>query len=280
MSKKVKVMLVDDNKEYGMLTEQFFENDKQINIICVVNNGEDAVSMIKKNKPNVLILDLIMPGLDGIGVLEELKRTDIKNKPIIIVASALGKDITVSRALSLGAEYYMLKPFNYETLKTRILQIYSERNKYDIQSDSDINYSDNFGSLQSNPISELDFESYVEETVTKCLRAEGISAHLLGYRYLREAISHTIIAKLSITSLKSQIYPYVSEMFQTSPEKVERAIRNSIEKAWINHQDDGVDFLLGFSSRSRKGRPTNSEFIFLLIECVKTDLKRRGIHLR
>jgi len=124
MKEKISILIADDNMEFVELLKEYMEQYEDLDVVGTAKDGLQAIEMIKSLKPDVVVLDIIMPNIDGIGVLEKLETHKMERKPIFIMLSAIGQDMFIQKAVSLGAEYYIIKPFDVEVLVTRIRQLY------------------------------------------------------------------------------------------------------------------------------------------------------------
>ncbi len=266
MQKLINVLLVDDNAEFIEFLHDILINTKDIKIQGIAYDGYEGLQMIDKFKPDVVVLDMIMPNLDGIGVLERLKENEGK-KPSVIILSAVGQDTLIQKTIELGAEYYMVKPVNVDSLLSRIRQVYHENYTYlytEKNDFSDMKLMENAG-----------YENDVESQISKFLKSVGIPAHMTGYQYLREALVQVLSSKSKMfKSVTKTLYPEIAEKFSTSSQKVERSIRNSIESAWERGNKDFIDKIFGHSN---KGRPTNSEFIATAAEKIRFANSKKAI---
>jgi len=266
MEEKIKVLIADDNTEFSEILKRYLDKYDYIQVLGIANDGINAIEMIKSMMPDLVILDVIMPNLDGIGVLEKISEMGLKPRPLFIMLSAIGQDVFVHKAVSLGAEYYIIKPFSVDILAARIKQIYSEKHLSPF-SDSKVAYKT---SLKGNQRPKT--QKSIESGVTDLMRAIGIPPHMLGYHYIREAVIQTINNKDFFISVTKVLYPGVAKKFKTSPQRVERAIRNAIESACLKLGPDHIASLLDFKSKNDKDKPTNSEFILLMADRVKSEL--------
>ena len=245
---KTRIMLVDDNEELLGSLKSFFATDDAMEIVGVATDGEKALELFETARPDVLVLDLVMPGIDGFEVMERLDKRDCK----ILVLSALSQDAFVTKAMNLGADYYMRKPANPDTLRKRITELLSAR---------------------SAPVSEEKTAKprqiknrSLEEKITNIFITVGIPAHIKGYQFLREAIKLAIDNPDIINSITKKLYPEVAEKFDTSPSKVERAIRHAIEVAWNRGKIENINSLFGVRVYNHNEKPTNGEFIALVAD--------------
>ena len=223
-------------------------NGSDFHILACVNDGISATQAIVNLQPDVIVLDLILPSLDGFGVLEFISKKVVNKKPNIIVASALTSDGFVSKAFELGADDFIAKPFAVESLKSHL---------------ENFNSKDNILRMPKGPKSKI---KLVEETITNIFLSIGIPAHIKGYQYLREAILLTYENPNLINNITKELYPSVAQIFETTASKVERAIRHAIEIAWNKGKIENINMLFGYKVYTQNDRPTNSEFIALIAD--------------
>lgn len=257
MEDRISVLIADDNIEFGDLLHEYMSRHEDIKVVGVARDGLQAVEMVKLLVPDIVILDIIMPNLDGIGVLEKVSKMKFESKPMFIVLSAIGQDVFIQKAISLGAEYYIIKPFDADILISRIRQIYNEKDTTHFTHKKTFSKNSSLWDIKpASPAKSLELE------VTRLLRLVGIPPHMSGYQYLREAIVQTL-KNTSKThhSVTKVIYPAVAERFNTTPQKVERAIRNAIESTWQRGNPQAFETLYGCQVGSNRGKPTNSQFI-------------------
>lgn len=263
-NRKIGILLADDNREFREILAEYINNQTDMEVIAQAGNGLEACEIIQEKEPDVVILDIIMPHLDGLGVLEKLSETKLNKIPTVIMLSAVGQDKITERALMLGADYYIAKPFELDTLITRIRQLNgSFKVIKPVHHNSIIHQSP----LSSGPIKDLETE------VTNIIHEIGIPAHIKGYQYLRDAIMMAIEDMEILNSITKQLYPSIAKKFNTTPSRVERAIRHAIEVAWSRGKVDTIDKLFGYTINNGKGKPTNSEFIALIADRLRLEMK-------
>jgi two-component system response regulator (stage 0 sporulation protein A) len=269
MVEEISILIVDDNIEFGNLLHEYLKQQDQIHVAGVARDGLEAIEMIKSKSPDVVILDIVMPSLDGIGVLERVSGLKLVKKPIFIVLSAVGQDMFTQKAMALGAEYYMVKPCDIEVLLSRIREIYKDKSstqlKFTKSNPSLINIENNAKPAKQLPDLELE--------VTNLMHAVGIPPHMIGYQYLREAIIQSSNSQRAFTSVTKILYPEVAKKFESTPQKVERAIRNAIETAWARGKVSQSPAIFGGLINFSKDKPTNSEFIAMMADRIKVELK-------
>lgn len=252
MGNKINVMIADDNKEFCEIVREYFSRLDDFNLCGVAHNGNEALQLIEENEPDVVLLDIIMPHLDGIGVLERVGQMNLSRRPKFMVVSTLGQEAMTQRTVQLGADYYLLKPFDLNVLETRIRQLLNGRP----------------GAGQLTPRGRnLDVE------VTKIIHQIGVPAHVKGYQYLRDAILLVIEDMGLLGAVTKELYPMIARKYQTTPSRVERAIRHAIELAWDRGNVDMINRFFGYTVKMDKGKPTNSEFIAIIADRIRIDSK-------
>ena len=259
MKEKITILIADDNIDFTRTLSAYLEKMEDIEVVGIAKDGNEAIEIIKGTHPDILLLDVIMPHLDGIGVLEKLNETTMTKKPISIMLSAVGQDKITQKAISLGAQYYVVKPFDIEILIKRIrdLRYYQP------------SQNNNFIARESKP-------QYIDISPEKKKderNLEALPAHIKGYQYLREAIMMVVNDIEVINQITKQLYPDIAKKFHTTPSRVERAIRHAIEVAWSRGKADEVENIFGYTVSATKGKPTNSEFIAMIADKLRLELK-------
>lgn len=261
LSKEIQVVIADDNREFGDILYEYLNNQDDIEVVGLARDGIEAYDIITSKTPDIAILDIIMPHLDGLGVLEKINMVQMDKRPLFIILSAVGQDKITQRALSLGAEYYVVKPFDMDVLVSRIRQL-----KNNLQGPV----------IRTEPPRQSHHHitaKNVEAEVTSIMHEIGVPAHIKGYQYLRDAILMVIKDLDVINSITKQLYPTIAREYNTTPSRVERAIRHAIEVAWSRGQVDAIDSLFGYTVNLGKGKPTNSEFIAMVADKLRLEMK-------
>ncbi|NLM46603.1 MAG: sporulation transcription factor Spo0A [Firmicutes bacterium] len=247
----LKVFVADDNREFSDLLVEYLEQQPDIEIVGKAYNGKETLELIANNPPDILLLDIIMPHLDGLGVLEQLNK--MSNKPKVIMLTAFGQEDITRKAVELGATYYILKPFNMDVLVERIRLLgASEKTAPTV-------------STLARPFK----KSNLEADVTNIIHEIGIPAHIKGYHYLREAIMMVVEEVDILGSVTKVLYPRIAEKFDTTSSRVERAIRHAIEVAWSRNNIETIRKFFGYTVNTERGKPTNSEFIALVADRLR-----------
>lgn len=275
LNQKMRILIADDNKDFSDILMEFINRQEDMEVIDVAGNGEEACSMIRESQPDIVILDVIMPYLDGIGVLERIATMNLEKRPLFVMLSAVGQDKITERALSLGAEYYIVKPFDMDTLVNRIRQLKNMAlggNNNIVASSTAVNPTSSSNQLLAKPKSAPSPHN-LETQVTQVIHEIGVPAHIKGYQYLRDAIIMVINDMDILNSITKQLYPSIAKQYNTTPSRVERAIRHAIEVAWSRGKMDTIDMLFGYTVNNGKGKPTNSEFIALIADRLRLEMQ-------
>ncbi len=257
---KIKVLLADDNKDFCDIIVNHLHKYEDITVVAVAMDGIDAMNKIRDTHPDIAIIDGIMPRLDGLGVLERLQKVAEAERPMTIILSALSQDKVVQKALDLGAAYYMVKPFDLDALTQRIRQLMQEQRPL-VKT----------GGTAQNPATLAAYD--LETKVTNILHEIGVPAHIRGYHYMREAIIMSVNDMDVLNYITKELYPSIAKKCNTTPSRVERAIRHAIEVAWNRGKVDAIDALFGYTVNNHKGKPTNSEFIALIADRLRLEQK-------
>ena len=268
MKEKITVLIADDNQEFSKTLATYLGNEKDMEVVGIAKDGVEAIEQIKELLPDVAILDVIMPHLDGLGVLENINNSNIVKAPICIMLSAVGQDKITQKAISLGADYYVVKPFDIELLIKRIREIKNFRplpNNNFITREAPVR--------KYIEISDNKSPENLEALVTNIIHEVGVPAHIKGYQYLREAIMMVIKDIDVLNQITKSLYPQIAQRFDTTPSRVERAIRHAIEVAWGRGEQDMVENIFGYTVSASKGKPTNSEFIAMIADKLRLELK-------
>ncbi len=266
MKEKISVVIADDNYEFSKTLSNYIEKQEDLEVIGVARDGIEAVEVINNVSPDVVLLDVIMPNMDGLGVLEKINQKEGKI-PMFIMLSAVGQDKITQRAIKMGAQYYVVKPFDIELLIKRIKEF--KNNKITNLS----SYISREDSRQYIKISPEKNKENLEALVTNIIHEVGVPAHIKGYQYLREAIIMVVDNIDIINQITKNLYPEIAKKYGTTPSRVERAIRHAIEVAWGRGQQEVVESIFGYTISAAKGKPTNSEFIAMISDKLRLEIK-------
>lgn len=261
--REVNVAIADDNERILDMLGEIIEQDHDLNLIGKANNGEDMYHLIKEKEPDVVLLDLIMPKLDGLSVMEKVNADDqITKRPEFIIVTAVGQERITEDAFRKGASYYVMKPFQNDMILRRI-------------KDAGKGERRNSSEAISGSTVQKKTEYNLETRVTDMIHEIGIPAHIKGYHYLRDAIIMAVDDMDVLNAITKVLYPTIAKMHQTTASRVERAIRHAIEVAWSRGKLDTLDELFGYTVSNGKGKPTNSEFIALIADTIRLENKNR-----
>ena len=254
MREKITVLIADDNQEFSTTLATYLKNQEDMVVVGRAKDGNEALDMVSSLMPDVLLLDVIMPHLDGIGVLEQMNMIKLNKKPICIMLSAVGQDKVTQRAIELGAEYYVVKPFDIDLLITRIREL--KNYKPSSQNNNFISREIGISKPQyiDIPNNSANKEENIEALVTNVIHEVGVPAHIKGYQYLREAIIMVINDIDVINQITKCLYPQIANKFHTTPSRVERAIRHAIEVAWGRGEQKTVENIFGYTISAAKLR--------------------------
>ncbi len=254
---RVKVMLADDNLEYCQVFEEFFADHSEVEVIGIAYDGFQCLDLLEEQEPDVLVLDVIMPNMDGIGVMEELNRQGRNREMKVIMITAFDHQDVIPRVPKLGADYFIRKPFDLGIMGERIQQL-------------------------KEPLPGAGYQAAVpsprkenpEIRVTEIMHKIGVPAHIKGYNYLREAITMVIEETELLGAVTRRLYPLIAEKYKTTPSRVERAIRHAIEVTWDRGDFEAITGLFGSVVIRDKGKPTNSQFIAKIADNLRMERKK------
>ena len=257
MKEDIKILIADGNKEMCNQLSTFLSKQKDFVVQGFVDNGIDAVEKITEEKPDIVILEMLLPKIDGIGVLKAVQNKKIEKRPIFLVLSSLSQEVMIREAISLGAYCFMLKPFDFSILTERIRRILKKERIVKV--------------VEKKPKTITD--ENLEKEITSIMHDIGVPAHIRGHQYLREAIVQSIHNQELLGAVTKTLYPSVATIYNTTPSRVERAIRHAIEVAWSRGRLDTLQNVFGYTINVTKGKPTNSEFIAMIADKMKLEMK-------
>ena len=263
---KLNVAIADDNERMLRLLGAIIESDEELNVVGTAKDGEEAYNVIKTKEPDVVLLDIVMPKLDGLGVLDRVNHDKtIKKHPTFIMISAIGQEKITEDAFELGADYYIMKPFDNDMVINRIKKAKTAKTGKSTEPRKVNAYE------KAEDVSEKNLEA----DVTEIIHEIGVPAHIKGYQYLREAILLAVDDMDVINAVTKVLYPEVARRFSTTPSRVERAIRHAIEVAWDRGDLETLQKYFGYTVNSAKGKPTNSEFIAMIADRLQLQRKKK-----
>ena len=246
---EIRIAIVDDNEELRATLSAFLQREQDLQVVAELGNGLDALKIIGTAPLDVLLLDMIMPGLDGFGVLSRIQQLPPEKRPQIIALTALSRDDFIRRAVDMGVTYYMIKPVELPVLLERIREIAHP---------ATLQPRDN----RATALPQLP----LEDRLSNLFLTMGMPAHIKGYQYLREAVRQAVAHSSMLGGITKELYPAIAHKFGTTSSKVERAIRHAIEVAWSRGRVDSLNQALGCCVVFPEDKPTNGEFIALLAD--------------
>jgi two-component system response regulator (stage 0 sporulation protein A) len=253
MTHRVKVLIADSDKDFCALLQDALRKQENIEIL-VADDGKKTLDIIESQNPDVVVMDLVLPGLDGLTVVRKVEEGKSDIHPIFFMVSAFSSDETTAECSALGVNYFLRKPVDIASLADRIQQV------------SKPNFLQN-----SNLV--MDEELELELRVTNIIHEIGVPAHIKGYQYLREAIMMTVKDMEAINAITKILYPTVAKRYKTTSSRVERAIRHAIEVAWDRGDVETLQSFFGYTVSGVKGKPTNSEFISMIADRLRLQMK-------
>jgi two-component system, response regulator, stage 0 sporulation protein A len=257
---KIRVILADDNREFTELLKDYINGQGDMEVIGIAFNGNEVFKLFDtEGIPDVLILDIIMPHLDGLAVLEHIRNLESKIQPKVIMLTAFGQEEVTKKAVELGASYYILKPFDMDVLANRIRQVAGTTQAYS-----------SIKTVIKAPVQAPKVKT-LDQNITAIIHEIGVPAHIKGYMYLREAITMVYNDVELLGSITKVLYPDIAKKFNTTASRVERAIRHAIEVAWSRGNMDSIGTLFGYTVSNSKAKPTNSEFIAMVADKLRIE---------
>ena len=261
---KIKVAVADDNKDFCDILCDVLYEQKDMEICWTANDGRKVLEEIERNKPDVIILDNIMPYIDGFEVLEQINKMDLNDPPKVIMLSAMGNETFTKKAIALGASYYIVKPFDLQILIKRIYSLTGI-----IREEESLSAPKSAKKLIRKD--ENEESNNLEIDITNMIHEIGVPAHIKGYQYLRMGIALCVENMDLIGAVTKELYPMIAKAYNTTPSRVERAIRHAIEVAWNRGKLETIDSLFGYTVHNGKGKPTNSEFIAIVADKLRLE---------
>ena len=250
MENQRNVLLADGNEEFRSMLREMIDQTEDFNVVGSVGTGVDALRAAGETDPDLVILDVVLPEMDGISVIRQLRERD-RNRPKILVLSAFCNDRTVAESMEKGADYYLTKPCRADSLLDRMRAVCAEPEQ-------------------------VDHAAELKNMVTAIIHEIGVPAHIKGYQYLREAIMIAVEDMEVINAVTKVLYPEVAKRFATTPSRVERAIRHAIEVAWDRGDLETLQKYFGYTVSNTKGKPTNSEFIAMIADRLVLEKRSRS----
>lgn len=245
MDNRIKIMLADVDSDGRSMLQDALEATGRFTVVASTGDGCEVLSLVEEKKPDLLVLDLVLPGLDGLSILQ---RMGGYSQPLVLATSSFVTQETIAQAGDLGATMFIPKPYNEDAMVGSLLRL-AEKADPKVHAPG------------------------LEELVTSIIHEVGVPAHIKGYQYVREAIMITVENMDVINSVTKVLYPEVAKRYHTTPSRVERAIRHAIEVAWDRGDLETLQKFFGYTVSNAKGKPTNSEFIAMISDRIRLKLK-------
>lgn len=255
---KIKVLVIDDDEKYAKSVSEHINIQEDMVSVGIAVDGEEGFEMILETKPDAVILDIILPKLDGIGVLRRITTTNIEKKPEFLVSSASTLNNLYDMATRYGASYYMIKPQRLDSVCDAVRDMCGIKRDYAPQVTAGIKEDGSYD---------------LETMVTEFIHELGVPAHIKGYHYLRTAIMMVVKDMDLLNYITKELYPEIAKAYKTTSSRVERAIRHSIEVAWTRGKPQTMNDVFGYTINTGKGKPTNSEFIAMIADRIRLQVK-------
>lgn len=252
MDKKIKVLLADNSESFGIPCGRTMRNHG-LEVDLLEKDGKAIVESISQKRPDVVIMDFFLPHLDAIGVMNSVRAMNLPHMPQFMVISSFDNANLEREAIEAGADYYFLKPFDADEMSLRILTLCGK------------------GTIE--PMHRSASSANLEIRVTDILHQIGVPAHIKGYQYLRDSIMMAIEDEDIINAVTKRLYPAVAKKHGTTSSRVERAIRHAIEVAWDRGDVDVLNSYFGYTIHNERGKPTNSEFVAMISDKFRLQLK-------
>lgn len=253
MTKK-KIIIIDEDKQLVESVKDAFAHEEEFLIVATTDDGVEGIKKIEAYEPDLVLLDLILPNVDGIGVIKGIDRSQIRHDVKFVVTSYMSSNMVIEEAIKAGACFFIKKPTNAEIIKQRIKQCFSGFENTQIKSEDDRNM---LRTIQRS-------SRLIDEKLNNMFLALGIPAHIKGFQYLKDAIKLMVKEPDLINHITKKLYPKVAELNNTEPARVERAIRHAIEVAWNKNSYDNLNKMIGFKLFGKLDKPTNGELIALI----------------
>ena len=251
---KTRLLVVDDNKEIVEMLNSYFTKSENMEVVQIAYDGNEAIKLLEERKDDfdIVILDLVMPNKDGLDVLEYMNKNNISKK--VIVLSSCNTQDAISKAAKLGANYFMLKPFDLDKLKTKINNLMKKKNS-----------NGEWIDLTSNNL---------QISITNTLHELGVPSHIKGYLFIREGISLVYNNPDIVGGITKELYPEIAKRYNSTVSRVERAIRHAIEVSWNRGNWELMEEIFGHSVDIDKAKPTNSEFIVTVADKLRLEYNK------
>jgi two-component system response regulator (stage 0 sporulation protein A) len=263
---KYTVAIADDNANFADAIEKKLSTTDRFEVVGVTSNGKDMVELIRRERPDAIIVDLIMPTADGLDVLRSVQSFGKVYNPKIVMLSAVGGEKFTKKAVELGADYYFVKPVDLDDFVAKFQDVFTSEEESP-QPAQTAGYEGPFKEPTVDA-TQANNKNY-HLLITSMLHEIGVPAHIKGYTYMRDAIKLIISEPEMLGGITKELYPTIAKKYSTTPSRVERAIRHAIEVAWSRGRVETIDMIFGYTIDQNKGKPTNSEFIAMIADKIR-----------
>lgn len=268
-SKGINIVVANSDSEQIARQIETYSRDNEMKVVDMVSTGEEAIDSIKLNKPDIVIIDICLQGIDGLGVMEHISEIPEYSDTIFVVLTSVSSQRLIRCAFEMGATYYILKPYNPMQLISRLRQMFVKRQENRVEAAGELKCMSVHSAADRA-------DSNIESDVTDIIRDIGIPANIKGYQYIREGIIMAVHDANMLNYITKLLYPTIAKKYKTTSSSVERAIRHAIEVAWSRGQIETINDLFGYTVNAGKGKPTNSEFIALIADKLRIEYKMRA----
>jgi len=252
MEARKKILVADAGEDYRKVLVESISAEPNMQIVGQTGDGQELLQMVREQKPDLIVMDIILAQMDGVEVLQSL--SEMEERPRVLVVSGLARGTMAELAVRYGADHYMTKPCRSEVICERIRQLTG---------------------MDRESAQDMDRQYSMESRVTAIIHEIGVPAHIKGYHYLREAILYSIDNMEAINAVTKILYPEVAKRYNTTPSRVERAVRHAIEVAWDRGDLETLQKYFGYTVSNVKGKPTNSEFIAMISDKLRLQQKEQ-----
>lgn len=277
---ELRVIIADNNVQDRESKKKIME-EVGMKVILSTGDGSKALAAIRQNKADIVVMDMVLPGVDGIGILEDVKKQKGIKRPIFIIETALRMENLVEQAIQNGADYYMMKPISNKMLIKRMYQLVERKEEYEDDYSSekllDISRESNKQEKKQLTRTGYNYSGNLEVDVTNILLEIGIPAHIKGYQYIREGIIMSYYDCNMLHYITKFLYPSIAKKYKTTSSSVERTIRHAIEVAWKRGNMEVLEEIFGNTICAGKGKPTNSEFMALLTDKIRLEYRSKNV---
>ncbi len=260
----LKIVVIDDNEAMADLLADLLDNMPNYKLAGIAYDGKQGIDLINETQPDVAILDLCMPYIDGLGVMEAFQNKKGSDVPLFIISTCVGQEHITSKAMKLGASYYMIKPFDFDHFENRLNELAQDVYVKKIKNEE-------LPSESQNLLGEQVMTKSYENRISELMHSIGVPAHTKGYVYLKDAIGLVLEDVKYMMKITKNLYPTIAERHDTTASRVERAIRNAIELTLVNGNKDVIANIFDYRVQNPKAKLTNSEFIAIIAEKIKVE---------